>query len=126
MTNDELMLLLINLDCEAQNAEQALAQSEIVSHPADPDLYRQAIEAIRDEQGRYTDLSNTFHEFANFIWGLFYPDDPTGWEYPGQVMREAERLIEAKNAYMKLLKLERDNYARKLEDEYGEKPESIL
>lgn len=30
----------------------------------------------------------------NLIWGLMYPDDPTGWDYPGQVFNHIRIFID--------------------------------
>ena len=34
----------------------------------------------------YGDQGDSFEEFLNSSWGLLYPNHPTDWEYPGQVL----------------------------------------
>ncbi|MDA8115736.1 MAG: hypothetical protein M0Z43_13580 [Acidithiobacillus sp.] len=39
-----------------------------------------------DWEQRYSDLLNP-------LWAMVYPDDPTGWEYPGQVVNHLRSYI---------------------------------
>lgn len=36
------------------------------------------------------DTNRIFEEWLNKYWGLLYPDNPTGWEYPGQVFNHIQ------------------------------------
>lgn len=38
--------------------------------------------------------ANSVEEFMNSIWALVYPDDPTGWDYPGQIINHARQEIQ--------------------------------
>lgn len=31
------------------------------------------------------------------IWGAIYPDDPQGWEYPGQIVRHVRSVVDELN-----------------------------
>lgn len=31
------------------------------------------------------------------IWGAIYPDDPQGWEYPGQIVRHVRCVVDELN-----------------------------
>ncbi len=53
---------------------------------------------IADQELKYADLGRSFDELCNNVWGLCYPEDATGWEYPAQVFRHIRDVLSEKNA----------------------------
>lgn len=62
--------------------------------------WKRAAKQYRDE---HKDLGESFEDILNCTWGLLYPDEPTSWEYPGQVFNhirvELERYAKDKAAW---------------------------
>ena len=52
-------------------------------------------------QGMYDDLARRYTELLNDLWGLLYPDKPTAWDYPAQVIREVMTDFHEMEAYIK-------------------------
>ena len=56
------------------------------------------IAALRQEneslQAQIADDGRVFGETLNEVWNVVFPDDPNGWEYPGQFVRMVNEEIE--------------------------------
>lgn len=50
-------------------------------------------DALKLEKSRYADLSGILDAAFDALWALIYPNDPHGWEYPGQFVRHVEAEI---------------------------------
>lgn len=61
----------------------------------------------RREKERLEDMAAQFDDILNLLWGLLYPEDPEGWEYPGMVYRhikvDIERFQEAKKVLAEIV-----------------------
>jgi len=71
---------------------------------ADGERHGLRIEAIRARQEAEelkeirADDKRVLTENYNALWSLVYPDDPTGWEYPGQIINHLKLFIEEKES----------------------------
>lgn len=59
--------------------------------------------AIRLEEAKYKDLDRTVNNWLNDVWGIVYPQNSTGWEYPGQVYRHLRDYVGEKEAEIEKL-----------------------
>jgi hypothetical protein len=63
---------------------------KIAKEQARAERAEQRAAGLEAELEQANDTNRIFEEWLNKYWGLLYPDNPTGWEYPGQVFNHIQ------------------------------------